>query len=248
LSGEREKRASADAQLQALDTERSEFLADIGHQLRTPLTILRGEAEVALRGKTSETSLRQSMERVRSQSAELTLLLEDLLEAVRQGGDAGASVMSQIELGNVVASAAGEGRILAEPREVDILVERTESVVIPGDFRRLKQALMIGIDNAVKHSAPGSSIHIETVRNERHATVRIADEGPGICEEDQPNLFRRFYRGRRENEMLNTGFGIGLSIARQIVEQHGGTIALRNRPQGGALFEISLPHDGGPGK
>lgn len=239
---ERQKRAAADAQLQALDIERSAFLADVGHQLRTPLTVLRGEADVALRGKASVASLRQSMERIRAQSAELTLQLEDLLEAVRQGEDTDPSSMAQIELGDVVASAAGEGKILAEPREVEIVVERsTGPVSVPGDFRRLKQALMIGIDNAVKHSPPGSTIRIATTSDERRATVRVADEGPGVSAEDQPNVFRRFYRGRQENDMLNTGFGIGLSIAKQIVAQHGGTIALRNRPEGGALFEIVLP-------
>jgi signal transduction histidine kinase len=246
---ERQKRASADAQLQALDIERSAFLADVGHQLRTPLTVLRGEADVALRGTASEASLRQSLERIRAQSAELTLQLEDLLEAVRQGEESKSSVMSQIELGDVVASAAGEGKILAEPREVEIVVERTTGpIVVPGDFRRLKQALMIGIDNAVKHSPPGSTIRIATTNDDRHATVRVADEGPGVSAEDQPNVFRRFYRGRQENDMLNTGFGIGLSIARQIVAQHGGTIELRNRSQGGALFEIVLPLGEGPGR
>jgi signal transduction histidine kinase len=248
LNRERKERASADAQLRVLDTERSEFLADVGHQLRTPLTVLRGEADVALRGTADETSLRQSMERVRAQSAELTLLLEDLLEAVRQGDDSytGSTIMSQIELGNVVASAVEDGKVLAEPREVNIVVERTMgAIVVAGDFRRLKQALMIGIDNAVKHSPPGSTIHIKTAKDERHAWICIVDEGPGIYEEDQPNLFRRYYRGRQENDMLNTGFGIGLSIAKQIVEQHGGTIALRNWSKGGALFEIELPRDEG---
>ena len=246
---ERQKRTAADAQLQALDVERSEFLADVGHQLRTPLTVLRGEADVALRGTASVASLRQSMERIRAQSAELTLQLEDLLEAVRQGEESAASVMSQIELGEVVASAAGEGKILAEPREVEIVVERSAGPVsVPGDFRRLKQALMIGIDNAVKHSPPGSTIRIATTSDERCATVRVADEGPGVSAEDEPNVFRRFYRGRQENDMLNTGFGIGLSIAKQIVAQHGGTIALRNRSKGGAVFEIVLPRSEGPGR
>ena len=107
---------------------------------------------------------------------------------------------------------------------------------------------MIGIDNAVKHSPPGSTIRIATTSDERCATVRVADEGPCISGEDEPNVFRRFYRGRQENDMLNTGFGIGLSIAKQIVAQHGGTIALRNRSKGGAVFEIVLPRSEGPGR
>lgn len=249
LASERASRASSDAQLRVFDTERSHFLADVGHQLRTPLTVLRGEADVALRGAATNAAMRESMERVRAQSAELGLLLEDLLEAARQDADTSAPVLSGIDLGDVIASAAGEGTVLAEPREVEIVVERASGpIIVPGDFRRLKQALLIGIDNAVKHSPPGSTIRVRTVRNEQAATISIADEGPGISEEDQPNLFQRFYRGRQENDMLNTGFGIGLSIAKQIVEQHGGTIAVRNRPEGGALFEIVLPRGEGAGR
>lgn len=249
LVHERERHASAEARVRIFDTERSQFLADVGHQLRTPLTVLRGEADVALRGETTQQAMRESMERVRSQSAELALLLEDLLEALRRDADSSPPVMAQILLGDVVASAVGEGMVLAEPREVDIVVERSAGpIVVPGDFRRLKQALMIGIDNAVKHSPPGSTIRVGASGDDRTAIVQIADEGAGIADEDRPNLFRRFYRGRQENDLLNTGFGIGLSIAKQIVEQHGGTIAMRNRPEGGALFEIVLPRGGEAGR
>jgi signal transduction histidine kinase len=246
LSAERERRAAAELQLRDLDTDRSQFLADVGHQLRTPLTVLRGEADVALRGATGEPALRESMERVRAQSVELALLLDDLIDAVRQETDALPMVMSRVALGDLVAAAAGEGRVLAEPREVEIAVDQAPGpIVVPGDFRRLKQALMIGIDNAVKHSPPGGTIRIETAEEAGKAWIRIADEGPGIAEEDLPHLFRRFYRGRHEKELLNSGFGIGLAIAKGIVEQHGGTIALGSRPEGGALFEIGLPL--GPG-
>ena len=71
--------------------------------------------------------------------------------------------------------------------------------------------------------------------------LRIADSGPGIAREDQPYLFQRFFRGRAEQDLMNPGFGIGLAIAKGIVERHGGRIALRNRDEGGALFEIALP-------
>ncbi len=242
IAQDRNLHADAAARLSTLDTERSQFLADVGHQLRTPLTVIRGEADVALRGTVTEASLRQSMERVRTQSAELVFLLEDLLEAVRQGVDSGTMEMSQIALGDVVVAAVSEGKVLADPREVEIVVDRPAGpIVVAGNFQRLKQALMIGLDNAVKHSPPGGTIRIGAVLEAGGARVRIADEGPGIPEEDRPNLFRRFYRGRGENDMLNAGFGIGLSIARKIAEQHGGSAALHNRPEGGALFEIVLP-------
>jgi signal transduction histidine kinase len=242
LATARARQAGAEARLMALDSERSAFLADVGHQLRTPLTVIRGEADVALRGTVTESSLRQSMERVRTQAAELVLLLEELLAAVRQGTEVEPAAMSEIALGDVAAAAASEGKVLADPREVTIVVERPAApLVVAGNFQRLKQALMIGLDNAVKHAPPGSTITIGAARTARGAVLSIADEGPGVPAEDQPNLFRRFYRGRQENELLNTGFGLGLAIARQVAEQHGGTASLGNRATGGALFEIVLP-------
>jgi signal transduction histidine kinase len=226
----------------ALDTERSQFLADVGHQLRTPVTVLRGEADVALRSATGEPALRESMERVRAQSVELALLLDDLIDAVRPEPDAVPTPLPEVDFRAVVDAAAREGKVLAEPREVDILLDLPAGPMpVLGDFRRLKQALMIGIDNAVKHSPPGGTIRVAAETDGDLANVTMADDGPGIAPEDQPHLFRRFYRGRYEKELLNTGFGIGLSIARGIVEQHGGSIDLGNRPEGGALLHIALP-------
>jgi signal transduction histidine kinase len=106
---------------------------------------------------------------------------------------------------------------------------------------------MIGIDNAVKHSPPGGTIRIFAVSEGTSAAIRITDEGPGIAAEDLPHLFERFYRGRDEGALLNTGFGIGLAIAKGIVERHDGTISLRNGDTGGALFEILLPTAGRTG-
>jgi signal transduction histidine kinase len=142
----------------------------------------------------------------------------------------------------VAAVAVDEGKMLAEAREVTIATAiGDDGAEVEGDFRHLKQAVMIGIDNAVKHSAPGTTIELSTRVEAGRAVLRIADTGPGIASEDEPYLFQRFFRGQTEKDLLNPGFGIGLAIAKGIVERHGGEIALRNRAEGGALFEIALP-------
>lgn len=235
--------AALDKKVKALEASRGQLLADIGHQLRTPLTVLRGEADVALRGAAGDPeALRVAMQRVRAQAAELALLFDDLIDAARQESDAQPLVMQAVRLEDVAAVAVDEGRMLAEVREVTIAAEiGDDGAEIEGDFRHLKQAVMIGIDNAVKHSPPGATVGLSTRVEHGRAVLRIADSGPGIAEEDEPYLFQRFFRGRTERELLNPGFGIGLAIAKGIVERHGGQIALRNRDEGGALFEIALP-------
>lgn len=235
--------AELDRKLKALEQSRGQLLADIGHQLRTPLTVLRGEADVALRSAAGDTdALRVAMQRVRAQAAELALLFDDLIDAARQESEAQPLVMQSVRLEDVAAVAVDEGRMLAEAREVAIAADiGDDGAEIEGDFRHLKQAVMIGIDNAVKHSAPGATVELSTGVESGRAVLRIRDSGPGIAAEDQPYLFQRFFRGRAEQDMMNPGFGIGLAIAKGIVERHGGEIALRNRSEGGALFEIALP-------
>jgi signal transduction histidine kinase len=234
--------AALDKKLKTLESSRGQLLADIGHQLRTPLTVLRGEADVALRGAADPEALRNAMQRVRAQAAELSLLFDDLIDAARQESEAQPLVMQSVRLEDVAAVAVDEGKMLAEAREVTIATAvDDDGAEVEGDFRHLKQAVMIGIDNAVKHSAPGTTIELSTRVEAGRAVLRIADSGPGIASEDEPYLFQRFFRGQAEKDLLNPGFGIGLAIAKGIVERHGGEIALRNRAEGGALFEIALP-------
>jgi len=231
----------AQARLNAADTRQTRFLADVGHELRTPLTILRGEADVALRGRGGREEQRASLERIRGQAVELGELLEQLLSYARPEGEP-AENFADIALDEAVLAAVQEGEVLARPFEVIILPHLDDGGChLEADFRRLKQALLIGLDNAVKHAPPGSRIGVETALLDSHVTIRITDEGTGAAPEDLPHVFERFYRGRGEAEEINRGLGIGLAIAREIVERHRGTITLGNRPEGGAALEIRLP-------
>ena len=100
---------------------------------------------------------------------------------------------------------------------------------------------MIGLDNAVKHSPPGSRIAVTTARTAETVRIEMADQGPGVSDEDRPRVFERFYRGHGEGELENQGLGIGLAIAKDIVERHGGSIRLDNGAGGGAVLTVELP-------
>jgi len=232
----------ANARLRAVDSRRTQFLADVSHELRTPLTVLRGEADVALRGQPKTDELRQSLERIRGQSVDMSSLLDDLIAFARTDAESQQHLPADVRLDEIVAAAAEEAQILAEPREVSVATELGDNGAhVDADFRRLKQALMIGLDNAVKHSPPGSRITVTTARTAETAAIGIADQGPGISDEDRPRVFERFYRGHREGELENQGLGIGLAIAKDIVERHGGSIRLDNGVGGGAVLTLELP-------
>jgi signal transduction histidine kinase len=233
--------SQANDRLRDIDSRRAQFLADVSHELRTPLTILRGEADVALRGRGDAADQRQSLERIQGQAAELSQLLDDLISFARSDAEPQNLVIAETRLDEVIAAAVQEGETLAEPREVTLHLDLDDAAAhVAADFRRLKQALIIGIDNAVKHSPPGGRIDIVSTRDDSQVQVRILDQGPGLADTDRDRVFERFFRGRDESE-AGQGLGIGLSIARDIVERHDGTITLDNRSEGGAVLTITLP-------
>ncbi len=249
LSGEVEARtrelSSANDQLRSADMRRAQFLADISHQLRTPLTILRGEADVALRGRADPVDQREALLAIQTRAAEMGQLLDDLLGVARAEAEGHQHEPERLALAEIVREAVAEGNALAEPREILIEPSLADGdALVRADARRLRQAIVIGLDNAVKHSPPGARIYVETRRAADRVEIAIADEGPGVAAEDLPRVFERFYRGRGEGELLNEGLGIGLAIARDIVGRHAGTITLANRPEGGAVLNISLPVEG----
>jgi signal transduction histidine kinase len=232
----------ASRDLLAAEERRTQFLADVSHQLRTPLTILRGEADLALRGRPRVADLRQALGRIETQADEMRQLLEDLVAYARTDAESRLHEPAEIRLDEVIAAAVEEGRALAEQREVSVLAAVPgEGMIVEGDARRLKQALLIGLDNAVKHSPPGGHIDVTAGHEAGEIAIRIIDDGPGVDPFELPRVFERFFRGRGEAELMNDGLGIGLPIAKQIVERHGGQISLGNAEGRGAVLEIRLP-------
>ncbi|MBK8086172.1 MAG: HAMP domain-containing histidine kinase [Devosia sp.] len=232
----------AEQRLGETEVRHIQFLTDVSHELRTPLTILRGEADVALRADGDPADLRLALERVQGQAEELAELLEDMTALARMDLDEVPFSPTALRIDELIEATAEEGAVLAEPREVAIATQlRSGAMLVNGDGRRLKRALLIGIDNAIKHSPPGGRLTLSAERQGDSVAIAILDDGPGVPEDELPHVFERFFRGRAEKEMQNRGIGIGLPIAREIVEQHGGRVTLRNRPEGGAVLTMVLP-------
>jgi two-component system OmpR family sensor kinase len=232
----------ANEQLRLIDGKRTEFLADASHELRTPLTILRGEAEVALRGRPRLAAYREALVRIGEYATDMARLLEDLLAFTRAQGDDISFTFELVAAEAVVAGAVRESAVLAGPKQIAIrLVATGPDHPIRADPQRLKQALLIGIDNAIKYADPGGAVEIGIGREGGDLVLTISDQGCGIDPGELPFVFDRYYRGRNNASRAAKGLGIGLSIAKMIVERHGGRIALDALQPQGAVLRIRLP-------
>ena len=230
----------ANRRLKDLDRLRVLFLADVSHELRTPLTILRGEAEVTLRSRVAtHEDYRDTLEGVVDQAQQMGRLVDDLLFLTRAEADSIRFETKPVVLQEVLAEAMAEGRVLADAsgRELDARLP-AEKLVVTADRQRLKQTALIAIDNALKYSDRGARVEVELHAERGTAAIRVRNRGEPVPPEDLPYVFDRFYRGRHGGAA--GGSGLGLSIAKWIVEKHGGTIKLASRHDGMTELEIRL--------
>jgi signal transduction histidine kinase len=233
----------ANARLQHLDRSRVQFLADISHELRTPLTIVRGEAEVSLRGGSRPPAeYRDTLDRIVEQVAQMSRLVEDLLFLARSEADTIRFETRPVTLQDVLAEAVAAGEALTKP--AGIRLERLwpeEPITIEADPQRLKQAVVILVDNAIKYSDNDDAVQVRAQRDGPFAEVSVIDHGPGIPADDMPYVFERFYRGGGARSGVSSGSGLGLPIARWIAEKHGGGLTVTSEPYRQTEFRIRLP-------
>ena len=218
-----------------------DFAADASHELRTPLTVIRSSVEHLQRHRAEPVGeVGTALEDIDDEVRHMTAMVEDLLLLARS--DSGAIELERmpVDLGDVVADGSTALAKPAADRGVRVEVE-PQPVVVTGDAARLRQLVMILVDNAIRHSPTGGRVGV-TVRAESNgATITVDDDGPGIRPEDLPHVFERFYRAPGAP---GGGTGLGLAIAAWIVDRHGGRIAVSNRAGGGARFLVWLPTTG----
>src|SRR5690606_4040071 len=208
------------------DERRRAFLADVSHQLRTPLTIIRGETQVAL--KTADDpgfDPQEALEHILDQTQHLGRMVNDLFLIAR--AEAGGLPLDRRyhDLGDMVARVAADFENLARENAGSIRARAQAGVVAHVDADRLRRALTALIENAMRHCQPGVNIVIEVQRSEAGAVIAVCDDGPGVPPADVERLFERFRRGETDGE----GSGLGLSLVRALVEAHGGKAFIEPR-------------------
>jgi heavy metal sensor kinase len=229
------------ARLESSFDQLRRFTADASHELRTPLAVIRGIGEGAVSEPHTAAEYRDVIGSMLEEVDRLTTLVDTLLRLSH--GDAGTIrlVRERLDLGDLTSEVASSLRILAEERNQRLSVAAAGPVIVSVDRLVLREAITNVIDNAIKYSPPNSSIEAVVRATNDHAVLSVADEGPGIAPEHHHRIFDRFFRIDEGRSRDAGGSGLGLAIARWAVEVNGGEVTVEQRPNGGALFRISLP-------
>lgn len=233
--------AARTAQIAAVDASRRLFFAKVSHELKTPVTIMRGEAEVALAiGAENSTILTAALREVVAHSELLDRRVEELL-ALSQAEDGQlALVRAPVDLGAVVRAAAARVARHAVSNNIDIRLTVDAPIALQGDARWLEQAVVAVLDNAIKFSPEQAGVDVSVARcDQGDAIVTIADRGRGVARDSLPKLFDAYYQ--TDEGRARGGNGLGLALSRWIVEQQGGTASAGQREGGGCLVTLTLP-------
>ena len=249
------------ARLEAAFAQVRRFSADASHELKTPLTVLKGEIEVALRNPRDPAEYQRVLGSVLEEVESMAHLVDDLLLLSR--ADAGALRWEKqaVELDRLVEEVAKEGEVLGRGKHVQVKIQGLEPLVVRGDGQRLKQLLRNLVDNGVKYTPPGGQVGLSLRQvtgqsgdspNRQIAQlpncpavewleISVRDTGVGIAPEAMPRIFERFYRVDPARSREPGGAGLGLCIAKTIAEAHGGSIGVESTPGSGSTFTVRLP-------
>ena len=224
------------------------FIADASHELRTPLTLLRANAEMLLRHRERVSDDDAEMlEDIVEETEHIDHLSTDLLLLARL--DAGQLHLERevVDLSGVAANVARRVATIAGEKSVSIEISGATGVRIIGDSEAIERAVLILVDNAVKYTPVGGTVHLQTAMNDELATLEVADTGVGIDPAHLPHLTERFYRVDRARSRETGGAGLGLSIAQGIASSHGGSLTISSEPGKGTTVLLSLLVNG-PGE
>jgi heavy metal sensor kinase len=220
----------------------SQFTADASHELRTPISLIRTEAEIVLRRSRSESEYREALRHILLEAERTTRLVEELLALARADAGRENLHLHPLDLRALIAEAASEWRQLLEVRNLTFRLKLVDhDVPVLADRVALQRLLAILLDNAAKYTPAPGVIELFLEDDAEGAVFSLRDSGIGIAEEDQPKIFERFYRVDKARSRELGGAGIGLSIAQWIVQQHHGLITVQSAINTGSRFRVRLP-------
>lgn len=222
-----------------LQTQRS-FLADAGHAIKTPLTVLRGDVEVALRKERSSLEYREVLEQALSDLRQVSGLSEDLITLAQSDGGAVDAARDHVPVLPVLRDLARRFERAAADAQVTLEVDGDTSLAVTADTLSLERALNNLIDNAIKYSGPHTNVRVTARAIRDTVEIEVSDTGLGIPTDEQERLFQRFHRGDAGRRTAS-GSGLGLAIVRAIMESLGGGVEIRSRPDSGTTVILSCP-------
>lgn len=236
----------ANESLRRTDVRRRQLLADISHELRTPTTVILGEAEVTLRQPDPAASVwREALQRIADTSRQLGAVIDDLLAMARSDLETLSLAREPVLLAQPLLEALSQAAALAAHNQVSLVSEGglPEQARVLADPQRLKQLVMLLLDNAIRYSHPGAVVQWRVRTDSDWAEVCITDHGIGIARKELPHVFERHFRGTAARRHRASGSGLGLPIAQSLALAHGGTLSIVSpaSPSGGTRAVLRLP-------
>jgi two-component system OmpR family sensor kinase len=218
-----------------------QFSADASHELRTPLAVLRAQLEQALSDKAPLSEVREIVASCLDETMRMSTLVEHLLLLAKADAHQEVIHKEPVQLGELLKGLFDESVMLASPRTLNVVLRHVEDIVIIGDEQRLRHMMLNLIDNAIKYNHVRGEIALSLEREDDMAKIIVTDTGIGIPERELPRIFDRFYRVDKARSKSSGGVGLGLSIVKWTVEEHGGRITVASELGKGTTFTIYLP-------
>jgi len=230
--------------LRRLENIRRDFVSNVSHEIKTPITAIKGFVETLRDGAvTNPVDAKRFLEIIEKHVVRLEAIIEDLLNLSKIEQESEKEGVSLVEsrMNEILQNALQVCHVRAADKEIKIVIFCAESIVAKVDPSLLEQAIMNLLDNAIKYSDEGGTVKIEATQGEASVVIAVSDQGCGISKEHLPRLFERFYRVDKARSRQLGGTGLGLAIVKHIVQAHGGHISVESTPGKGSVFSIRLP-------
>lgn len=229
--------------IQKMTEDQKRFISDASHELRTPLTALKSLFEVSLRDKKMNLSeAKKVITTGVNQTDKLKILSDSLLELSRLDGNYSHSSFTKVSLKKVILESISQVQLKADLKKIKITNQIGPQKIF-GDFSKLTEVFVIFLDNAIKYSPDNSQIKLTSKTDKKNLVIKITDQGIGISQKDLPHIFDRFYQADNARTKTNdSGYGLGLSIANQIIKAHQGKVSVTSKLKLGTTFIVSLPN------
>ena len=233
--------AQADSELVRLEATRRDFVANVSHELKTPVATMSLLAEALLANVSDPETVYRFGEKIFAESQRLGRMVSELIELSRLQGAESLPNLAPVDIDTVVADAISRYKVCADNANIVVSIDGPAGFKVLGDHTLLVTALANLVSNAIAYSPPGSPVSISYRRCGDNVEIAVADQGIGIAEADQERVFERFFRVDKARSRSTGGTGLGLAIVKHVAANHNGTVRLWSQPGIGSTFTVSIP-------
>lgn len=233
--------ADDDSEIVRMESARRDFVANVSHELKTPVGAMGLLAEALLESADDPDTVRHFGQKVLNESHRLGAMVTELIALSRLQGAEKLPNLQAVSVDEVIAEALGNAALTADAAEIEITTDEPSGLLVLGDRMLLVTALTNLISNAVNYSPLGSPVSVSRTLRRRHVQISVTDRGIGIAPKYQQRVFERFYRVDKARSRATGGTGLGLAIVKHVALNHNGRIRLRSKPGEGSTFTMELP-------